>query len=161
MPEYQIEISNRQTLVEIDESRIADAIRAVLAGEGVAAAEFNVAVVDNAEIHRLNREFLQHDYETDVISFSLADSDEPVEGELMVSAEMASHSAAEFGWATADELLLYVIHGTLHVVGYDDLADDLRAEMRAKETHYLQAVGVDVSHRHANRDSAPPSGGGQ
>ncbi|MEM7312909.1 MAG: rRNA maturation RNase YbeY [Planctomycetota bacterium] len=149
MSQFKIEINNRQSLVEIDEPRIQQAICAVLTGEKITSAEFNVAIVDNAEIHQLNREFLQHDYETDVISFLLAETGEPVEGELMVSAEMAANCAAEYGWSTIDELLLYVIHGTLHIVGYDDLQDDLRAEMRTRETHYLEQLGIDVSHRKA------------
>ncbi len=140
-----IDIDNRQVDVPIDARRLQAAVRAVLAGEQVSQARIGIAVVDNPKIHDVNRRFLQHDCPTDVISFVLNDEGEPLEGDLMVSAEMAATVAADYDWPADDELLLYVIHGTLHLVGYDDQCEADRREMRARETHYLNALGIDTS----------------
>ena len=60
-----------------------------------------------------------------------------LEGEIIISAEYAAREAETFGWSPQNEMLLYAIHGTLHLTGYDDLEPDLKAEMRAKEREYL------------------------
>ncbi len=112
--------------------------------------------MDNAEIHRVNRQFLEHDFATDVISFSLGEPDGPLEGDLMVSAEMAVEQAARYGWSPLEELLLYVIHGTLHLVGYDDLTEEDRAVMRRQESHYLQGLGSGCRPAVTRRSLAKP-----
>ena len=60
-----------------------------------------------------------------------------LEGELIVSTETALREAAAHGWTPADELLLYVVHGLLHLCGYDDLTDEARPVMRAREREVL------------------------
>jgi len=59
-----------------------------------------------------------------------------------VSADYAAREAPTFGWSTDDELLLYTIHGALHLVGYDDLEPALKAEMHEQETAYLARFGL-------------------
>jgi probable rRNA maturation factor len=66
-----------------------------------------------------------------------------LEGEIIVSAETAATAAQRFGWSSDDELLLYVVHGTLHLVGYDDTNPPARSEMRSKEQLYLAEFGLD------------------
>ncbi len=106
-------------------------------------ADVSLAIVDDPTIHRINREFLQHDYPTDVLSFLLERSADRLEGEVIASADTAIGSAARYGWAPADELLLYVIHGTLHLVGYDDLAPEPQVTMRERERDYLKHFGLE------------------
>ncbi|MFO0904628.1 MAG: rRNA maturation RNase YbeY [Pirellulales bacterium] len=145
---YSIAINNAQTRWPVDRRRIRQAVRAILAGEGFAAGEVSIAVVDDPTIHRLNRQFLQHDYPTDVLSFLLGESDDQsaegrsLEGEVIVSADTAAQSAERYGWRAEDELLLYVIHGTLHLTGYDDLEPELQIQMRERERHYLAQFGL-------------------
>ena len=71
MNEFAIDISDRQTCLVVDEPRLRDAVVRVLTEERVHSASISLALVDDAEIHRVNREFLGHDYPTDVISFRL------------------------------------------------------------------------------------------
>ena len=111
---------------------------------GCSEVTLSIAVVDDSTIHRLNREFLDHDEPTDVISFVLEREGERLDGEVIASAETAIAAAREIGWPAADELLLYVIHGTLHLVGFDDLTAEARAEMRGRERHYLALMGVEA-----------------
>lgn len=141
-----VEISNQQDGMVIDHDQIEQAVTEVLLGESIATAEINVAIVDNAQIHETNRQFLNHDYPTDVITFPW-DEPDSFGGDIMVSAEMATEVSSEYNWSPMDELRLYVIHGVLHLAGYDDHSDDDRAAMRQRETKYLSAVGIDVSRR--------------
>lgn len=133
----------------------------VLQGESVAEADVSVAIVDDPAIHLLNRKYLEHDYATDVLSFLLSAIDEPLEGEIIVSADTAKREANRYAWSITDELLLYVIHGTLHIIGYDDASDRDRELMRAKERAYLEKLGrsqpaVAREDSHAEHSSAEP-----
>ena len=138
----KIEIANEQDSLSVDAERLRQAALAVLRDAGVEASELSIAVVDDPTIHDLNRRFLEHDYPTDVLSFLLERDGSRLEGEIVVSADTATREAARLGWPAGDELLLYVVHGTLHLVGYDDVTDELRAEMRAAEKRHLTALGL-------------------
>jgi probable rRNA maturation factor len=142
MPPIRVSINNQQDVIEIDQQRVVDAIRRVLAAHDVTTAEVSVAVVDDARIHTLNRVHLNHDYPTDVLSFVYNTNANAVDGELVVSAETARRVCGEHGMAAHDELLLYVVHGTLHLVGYDDQTDDARRIMHAQEQAVLQQMEV-------------------
>ena len=138
----EVELSNQQTAIEADAAPLIDMVRRVLQGEGTTSAVISVALVNDDTIHRLNRQFLGHDYATDVLSFPLGQEDGHLEGEIVVSAETAARQAERYAWSPADELLLYLVHGSLHLAGYDDAADDERQEMRNREAEYLGQVGL-------------------
>lgn len=135
-------VANEQATIAIDESRLIAAVEAILVDSEFSSAYVSIAVVDDPTIHALNVEYLQHDYPTDVLSFVLEQTEDRVEGELVVSADTALREAHEAGWSPHDELLLYIIHGTLHLVGYDDYAPADQVEMCAAEAHYLQRLGI-------------------
>lgn len=164
--DVRVAVADEQSLVEVDADQLAEVVRLVLAGEGIAAAEISLAIVDDATIHTINRDFLQHDFATDVITFALGDEGGPVEGEIVASAETARTVAAGHGVTAADELLLYVIHGVLHLAGYDDLSPAPRRQMRAREQHYLAELGIELApvetqprHRSKQRTSRGVRGG--
>jgi probable rRNA maturation factor len=137
-----VDISNEQSLLAVDEPRLREAILRVLAEEGFSGGAISLAIVDDAVIRPLNAKYLGHDYATDVLSFVLDQDADSLEGEVIVSAETALAAAARFGWEAEDELLLYVIHGTLHLAGFDDTTPDRRAEMRLREQHHLAQFGL-------------------
>lgn len=139
----KIAIAVPQEAVPVDRGRMREIVRAVLAGEGVADHEISLAFVDNPTIHRLNQRYLQHDEPTDVLSFPLSEPDaKKVVGELVVGAEVAQAQAAARGHDVQEELGLYIIHGLLHLCGYDDHDAVDVAAMRARERHYLQQLGL-------------------
>ncbi len=117
--------------------RVADC---VLKGEGIAKAEISLAFVDDAISERVNGDFLQHAGPTDVITFPLGTK--PLQGELVVGAGVAERVAAERGHDVQCELALYVIHGILHLCGYDDKEPGPLRLMRQREAHYLQLLGL-------------------
>jgi probable rRNA maturation factor len=133
----EIELSDRQSTHGFDADRLVSAVRLVIADEGIARATVSIAVVDDDTIHDLNRRYLQHDYATDVLSFVFERSPDHLNGEVIVSADTAASAASGYGWSIEDELLLYVIHGALHLVGYDDGASESQSQMRHRERYYL------------------------
>ncbi|MBS0202534.1 MAG: rRNA maturation RNase YbeY [Planctomycetes bacterium] len=141
MSRFEIDITDQQRHLPVPKERLRDVIQRVLVEERISSAQISLALVDDAGIHRLNREFLQHDYPTDVISFLLTEpgdlSERHLEGELVVSTETAIREAESHGWTADDELLLYVVHGLLHLCGYDDLTDEARPAMRVRERQML------------------------
>ncbi len=141
-PALQVLIANEQSTLPIDEARLRSAVRAVCEDSPFCTGQISVAIVDDPTIHALNRQYLKHDYPTDVLSFVLESDEAHLEGELIVSADMAASNASEYDWPAANELLLYVIHGTLHLVGYRDQQPADIAQMCAAEAIYLQKHGV-------------------
>ena len=155
---FEIDISSSQDMLSIDIRGLTRAIERALQIEQVASAVLSVTVVDNKAIHQINREHLQHDYPTDVISFQLDfafNADAPqdasaelraagamIEGEIIASAEMAADMASSGQWTAMNELTLYVIHGLLHICGYDDLTPKEKAIMRTRERAVLNALGL-------------------
>jgi probable rRNA maturation factor len=138
-----VEIANMQTSVDFDGARMRQAAEAILRDAGVHSARLSLAVVDDGTIHELNRRFLKHDYPTDVLSFLLERDGDRLEGEVIVSADTAKRVSAEYSWPAADELLLYVIHGTLHLVGHNDTSPGDRDAMRGEERRYLVQFGLE------------------
>jgi probable rRNA maturation factor len=134
----RVDVTNRQRLLRIDRKRLAAAVRRALELAGRDRAEVSLAVVDNATIAQLHGQYLGDPSPTDVLSFLLESGPAGLEGEVIVSAETASDCAARFGWSPADELLLYAVHGTLHLAGYRDATAEQRNEMRKQERAVLK-----------------------
>ncbi len=151
---YAIEINNAQEYVEIDASFLREVAEGTLSEEHVARAQISIALVDNATIQELNRQYLGHDEATDVLSFllecqSVGQSDgssgqwprgtgKRLEGEVILSTEMAFNTAPEFHWTPHDEVVLYLVHGLLHLLGYDDLCRGEKQMMRSRERAILK-----------------------
>jgi probable rRNA maturation factor len=137
----KVSIASPQQQVPVDRGHYRHAVRTVLEGEGIKNAEISLAFVDNPTMQRLNRQFLNHDEPTDVLSFPLSQS-RTLEGELILGAEVALAEAQTRGHDVRAELTLYIVHGLLHLCGYDDhTAHDAR-EMRRRVCLYLEKLGL-------------------
>jgi probable rRNA maturation factor len=137
-----VEISDTQSHLPVDRRALERLVHITLSCENRVSASISIALVDNAAIQVVNRTHLGHDWPTDVISFPLSERDDPVlAGELVVSTELARDAAQTLGRASEDELALYVVHGLLHLCGYDDHDDaDIQA-MRRRESEILALAG--------------------
>lgn len=123
---------------DLDFQALKSAAKAVLEGEGIRDAKIVLAFVDNPHIHRLNKQFLDHDGPTDVLTFPYTNPKaKSLEGEVVIGYQIAEEYAADRGHDTKLELLLYVVHGCLHLCGYDDTTAKAEKLMRAKEREYL------------------------
>ena len=154
---HKIEFADEQTR-SVDTSVLHSAVEKVLTDHGIEHSEISVALVDDPAIRILNKQYLDHDYETDVISFVLEYAEEAAHlvGQLIVSTDTAASMAEKVGGQMGDEVLLYVIHGTLHLVGYDDKQESDAVAMRSAEKKYLNEFGV--KHRWLDTDQASASG---
>lgn len=132
----EIFIVNEYGKGRIPKSKLESAIRNVLNGEGVQEARIAVILIDNERIHEMNRQFLQHDYPTDVITFPIEEN--PLECEIYISVETAIEQAKEYGVTTTNELMRLTAHGTLHAIGYDDATEEQRNTMSILESRYIQ-----------------------
>jgi probable rRNA maturation factor len=139
----EIGVSN-QTQREIPLENIRRAIALVLDEIKLQRCQISVAVVDDPTMHDLNRRYLEHDYPTDVLSFPLERdlSAGVLVGEIVVSIDTAQSNADDYQWPLEHELLLYVIHGCLHLIGYDDHDVDDQQRMRQAESRVLRALGL-------------------
>ena len=124
--------------------RLPEAARLIMADFEIRAGSVSLAIVDDTTIHELNRRYLGHDYPTDVLSFVYQQQSNQFDGEVIASAETAARIAAQNGGSRCDELLLYIIHGILHLVGLDDQNEEDRTTMRQYESKYLRHFGLDV-----------------
>lgn len=143
VPHIAVELSDTQSFLRIDPQAMAEIVRDVLSAEGRLSAEISLAVVDDDTIHALNRRHLDHDWPTDVITFALSEPEDPIlAAELVVSAEMAARTAAASGSDPMAELTLYLVHGLLHLCGFDDQTDEDARAMRRREAETLARLGV-------------------
>ncbi len=142
-PAYEIDITNRQSEFAVPSELFQQAVQAVFSGEGFTGGEVGIAVVNNPEIHEFNVRFLQHDYPTDVITFPMDQDHGYLSGEIMLSAQYAAEEARQHAWTVEEEMTLYVVHGCLHLAGYDDHEERDRLEMRRLEQHYLRQLGIE------------------
>ena len=144
----KIEIADQQNL-EVDTQPLVEIASCILHDHGFTEGELSIALVDDPTIRNLNCQYLNHDWETDVISFVLAHAESSLTGQLIVSTDTAKRVAAELESTFQAELALYVAHGTLHLVGFDDLEEDAATEMRAAEKEYLQRFSIECTNREA------------
>jgi len=139
-----IEITTHYDEIPIDPAKLETLVEAVCMRFDVSEATISVGIVDDAEISTLNEQFLSHEGTTDVLSFDL--SDEQGDGaahvfELVVNGQMAVRQAARRGHASEAELALYVTHGLLHQMGFDDLTGEQARKMHQMEDEILQHLG--------------------
>lgn len=110
----------------LDENRTCEALGIILA--------------DRDTVLELNRTYLQHDYPTDVLSFLIEPDDgaSPLQGEVYIDLDTALERHEEFSASFEDEALRYVIHGVLHLLGYEDDTEAARRRMHDLENRYLR-----------------------
>ncbi|MBR5723977.1 MAG: rRNA maturation RNase YbeY [Bacteroidales bacterium] len=97
----------------------------------------NIIFCSDNYILDVNMRYLQHDYFTDIITFDYCEKD-VLSGDLFISIDSVRENARFYGVEFADELDRVMVHGVLHLIGYDDHTEEQTAEMRRKEDYYLQ-----------------------
>lgn len=147
--EYDLSVARLCEAGPVADRRLHEVIQATLRRHGAPSARISVALVDDARIAELNQAHRRHSGPTDVLSFDLRDAfrdehdNQPaIDGEIVVSGETARREAAARGHSLEAELSLYVVHGTLHLLGYDDQTDEDAGRMHALEDEILSSVGL-------------------
>jgi len=117
-------IDSRQKLVKLDRAAMRRDVRKILALLGIGERELSLLFVDDEGVRQINRDYLRRDRPTNVIAFSLAEGDfgdvnPGMLGDVVVSVETAAREARAAGIAIEDAILYLVLHGVLHLAGYD------------------------------------------
>ena len=111
-------------------------IEKLVANENRTLGDVNYILCSDAYLLDINRQYLNHDYYTDVISFDYCE-DNVISGDIFISVDTVADNAKEYGVTFEKELARVMIHGVLHFVGYNDKSDEEVPVMRAKENQYL------------------------
>lgn len=99
--------------------------------------DINVIFCSDNYILDVNMKYLQHDYFTDIITFDYCEG-KVLSGDLFISVDCVRENSIEFGTDFEEELHRVIVHGVLHLIGYDDHTDEDKKVMRQKENYYLQ-----------------------
>ncbi len=138
-----LEIANLQKCYVIKNSNIKRAAKEVLGKKGNGA-KLSVAFVDNDEIKRLNKIYFDSNDATDVIAFPLSNNQNSLNGEIVVSVETAVECARRGSIDVEAEIILYFVHGLLHLLGYSDKNRNDAIVMHNEESRILKTLGYNV-----------------
>lgn len=112
-------------------------------------AEVDLLFVDNETIREMNREYRDKDSATDVLSFPMYEADEEIDdedeilfGDIVISLERAQEQCEEYGHSLEREVMYLLVHGLLHLAGYDHMEEEEKKEMRAQEEKLLAVIGA-------------------
>jgi probable rRNA maturation factor len=117
-------------------------LAAQAAAEGHGLGDLNYIFASDAYVLQVNRDYLQHDYYTDIITFDNREYEgDPIEGDIYISTERVADNAVILGVSKEQEMRRVLAHGLLHLCGYTDKTEAEAATMRAKEDEWLAAFG--------------------
>lgn len=143
-PQAQVEVAWDVPDACLADERVRAAVKAALELGQRSGLSLAVVFVDDASLAAMHAEHLDDPSLTDVMAFDLGEEGPGPAGELYVSVDRAREVAERRGVTFERELLLYVVHGTLHLCGFDDHAPEERARMRAAEARALTALGFEA-----------------
>ncbi len=112
-------------------------LQTVILSEGKKTGEVSVIFCSDDYLLKINRQYLQHDYYTDIITFDYTEGD-TIGGDLFISVDTVRANADEYRQTFEQELRRVMVHGVLHLCGYDDTTDEEQAVMRRMEDKYLE-----------------------
>lgn len=112
-------------------------LKKVAENEGRKIGQIDIIFCSDYELLELNRKHLNHDYYTDIITFDYADKQSVISGDLYISTDRISDNARKFNNSDEEELRRVMVHGILHLAGFNDRTDEEIALIREKEDFYL------------------------
>lgn len=121
-----------------------------LAEEGCEKCEVSILLTDDSEIHELNATYRDVDSPTDVLAFAMregadGDPDDEILGDVVISIDTAKRQAEEYNHSIEAELSLLVVHGILHLLGYDHAEKDEASEMQERQKEIIETLGYKLS----------------
>ncbi len=140
-------ITNRHRVKKINSRSLRQIVQMLLAELEISRAELGITLVNAKEMARINWQFLRHEGSTDVITFDHAEMRKAksekrntLHGELFICVDDAVAQARQFKTSWQSEVVRYLVHGLLHLLGYDDLRADLRRKMKREENRLLRRL---------------------
>jgi probable rRNA maturation factor len=137
----RITIINEQNFIPVNEAKVREAVHALPSCEEKKKFRLSLVYLNDEEIAKFNERYLKHEGPTDVLAFPM----DLQNGEILVSGETALREARLRGIEPEGELLLYTVHGVLHLLGYDDKTPEEASEMHAIEKKIITQLGYSWS----------------
>lgn len=134
----QVEIIDPNS--QVNTSLFKGIIGHVFSGEQKLVEYINVIFMGRDELRTLKNEYFNLDVYTDVISFNLNNEEDSIEGEIYLSFDQIQQNAIQYKTQAQHELHRVLIHGCLHLCGYEDDSEDQKTQMTALEDHYLSKI---------------------
>ena len=134
-----VNISSSQTALRVPRKKITALVEFVASAESAPLDEVDIAIVASRRIAALNRRYLQHAGATDVLSFDLSVPGGGIIAQVIVCGDVAVRQARARRVGPQRELMLYIVHGLLHVMGYDDTTPQAAEKMRIRQEELLEA----------------------
>lgn len=134
---YTIRVFNAHPRYRLRHVSTVALVRRVLRGEKVDRAALNIIFIQDRMMIALNSTYLRHRYTTDVLSFSLNEHAKVLDGEVYVNLDQARRQAKEYSVSEREERNRLVVHGVLHLTGFEDTTVKQREEMHQRENIYL------------------------
>ena len=148
----KIRIADTYRRLDFNAARLRKMLRVLCKRFAVLCADISIVIVNDTQIKKVNKEFLGRSYVTDVISFDLSDEDgEGKVFELVINAQEARRQAKNRGHSAEAELALYIVHGFLHDVGFDDAKQRAAKRMHQTEDEILEEFGYGITYRSSER----------
>jgi len=145
-PDLQIGIAKFVRKMPLAVQRVHRLVHTVWEGEKGRSAQLSIAFVGEQRIGNLTEQYVGRRYRTDVLAFELSDnSDGSLVGQVVVNCELARQRSARLKTDPAGEAALYLVHGLLHLLGYDDKTVEQADEMHGKAIHYLRRSGFRIT----------------
>ncbi|WP_185213146.1 rRNA maturation RNase YbeY [Sphingobacterium mizutaii] len=125
-----------------EKQKVREWIGATIKAEGFKrVGELSFVLCSDAYLLEINRQYLDHDTFTDIVTFDSSEDEDTISGDIFISVERTAENAKKFNVSDRDELHRVIIHGVLHLCGYYDKKKKDKALMTEKENHYLSARG--------------------
>lgn len=112
-------------------------IKSIVEAEGFTLGTVSYVLCSDEYLLQMNKQYLDHDYYTDILTFDNSESDTEIEGDIFISLERVKENAVSESASPEEELRRVLAHGILHLCGYDDHTAGEKEEMRKKEDYYL------------------------
>ncbi len=97
-----------------------------------------ISFVDSAEIKEVNNKYLKHNYSTDIITFNYSSKRDIIDGEIIISLDDSKNNSKRYHSTIKQEIFRVIIHGILHLIGYNDINKKERRIMKSKENYYVR-----------------------
>ena len=124
--------------IEIKNKLVEKLVEKIISDNNKSFSLVNFIITNDNKLSQLKRDFFNQDVLTDVITFNLEEKNEPIEGEVYISFERIKENAKQFNQKISIELCRIIVHGTLHLIGFDDITSIGKEKMTTLENHYIK-----------------------